>query len=191
MRMFLLLIFLVSCKAQDLQKLTDPPKTQSALIKSKWHNFPITIELSNTRKTDTEDAVINSVKKWNDALGFEAIRYQYTNYDDSIYTLGASNKNRVYFVNNFNGYDGHAENKNFINTQSLEIYHADIVFDAEAYYNLEDVLTHQLGHVLGEQHNTYGIDQHSVMNSIVSEIYNSLLTSGDVQKIKDRYGMSF
>lgn len=189
MKIFLLLIFLVSCKAQDLQSLVEKPKAVASVTKYKWQKFPITIELSNKKKDDTEDAVINSIKKWNDALGFEAIRYQYTNYDDTNYNVGASNKNRVYFVNNFRGYDGHAENKNYINTQSGEIYHADIVFDAEADYNFEDVLTHQIGHILGEEHNDYGVDKHSVMNSIVSEFYNSFLSSGDIQRIRARYSL--
>jgi hypothetical protein len=182
-------IMLVSCKAQDIQTAIDSTGKKTVVTKNtyKWHNFPIMIELSNTRKEETEEAVIASMKQWNDALGFEAFKYQYTDYDDTTYRIGNSTKNRIYFVTQFRGYDGHAESKNFLDNINLEIYHADILFNAEETYNFQDVLTHQLGHVLGEIHNPYGLDQYSVMNSIVFDVYNSILTTGDAERIKAKY----
>lgn len=186
----IILITMASCKIQTPEELKQQT-TLNTVKNYKWKKFPITIYLPSAKRAETENAMINSIRKWNDALGFTAFNYQYTNYDHTKYER--SNTNRVFILDTFNGYDGRGDNYNYIKNND-EIVASDILLDNRDHrfddneYDYEDVFTHQLGHVLGLHHNDYGADPDSVMNGIVMAIYNTFLSSGDVQRIKSYYG---
>lgn len=187
MRFLILIILfaLASCKPQDLvqtkQEKENPYKS------AKWKTFPITLIFPSSKRADIDQAVIASVSKWNEALRYEAIKIAYEDYDDTKY-ISEKSKNRVFFLKVFDGFDGYGDSKRYINPEANEIVKADIIIDDRGDYktdfDLENVLSHQIGHILGQAHIT---ESDSIMKSSVNRIYNTFMTSRDIQRIRDLY----
>ena len=181
------ILILTSCKPSDLTKTEDK---KSSPINAKWKQFPVMITLPLLKKGKIEHAVTNSVKQWNDALGFTAFVVEYENYDDS--TPIKTDKNRVFFHKYYNQNESQAFARNYMTPVDYEIVHSDIIFDDrgdwETDYDFETAFTHQLGHVLGVKHKAYGEDRHSVMNPLsYYAILYSVLTDGDINFIRAYY----
>lgn len=198
---YLILILLISCKAQDIQQALDANSKKeisgtSILVPSKnfhWNKkfFPITFYISTDRKADTENAISTAIDKWNKALGFKALAFAYGTFDDSVYVR--SPENRIFFAPRFSGSDVFANYYNYLSVDDEEIFHTDIVFDPRftyaTDYDLESVMMHQLGHALGEKHVEDKTDPQSVMTSGSEMVWHSELTDGDVARIRARYGV--
>jgi hypothetical protein len=178
------ILFLTSCKPSDLTKTEDAKSKPNP----KWKQFPIMLTFPLLKKGEIEHAVSASVRQYNDAIGFEAFKVEYENYDHSKQIK--TEKNRVFFDETYNCHESQSCSRVYMTPVDYEITHADIIFDMRAGsdYDFETALMHQLGHVLGVKHRAYNEDRYSVMNplSYYALLY-SVLTTGDMNLIRGHY----
>ena len=195
----LILIFVLvlssSCIVKDAIKLADTIKDYEKFDenKLKWTKFPIVITLPESKRDQTENIVHEVLTRWNNAMGFEALVYEYENFNESLEHTRID-KNRIFFANSSfkelaMAYRSYTKNELYYSRISFNTRHdfSELNNNESANY-FESVLMHEIGHLLGENHVSETIDSESVMNpKQVSYVNKANLSQGDVNRIRLRY----
>ena len=208
----LLTIVITSCGTESEKevKYVDNAHNESfGELRWSTNDLPITIQVPSSYQ-DTQavvDAFENAVGVWNDALGFNALELNFegvdvsigkplplqsnTFLDDGIFSL-------IFPSNWFDDIENGVLALTSFSYRDNQILHADIIFNNQ-YFNfstspsgnqldIESVLIHELGHLLGLSHVEVGDDPNSVMNPrLRSGDLKRILSNQDIQTIQERY----
>lgn len=207
---YILLVFLlVSCgkSSPDSGTVVNAHDDQSSqgISGLKWSQeaFPVIITVPTGYSVDWENAISNSAETWNDALGFEALRIVFEG-DNVVYSTASEYlKDDIFSVAfppkwiNSNTNILAATSYSFVNNR---IIHADVIFNMEGPFDfivgtraginvdLQSVVTHEFGHLLGMEHVDSSDDPNSIMNpKLGRNIIKRDLSNGDVERIQNRY----
>lgn len=128
-----------------------------------WVNeFPIKIHLSTTFPEEHKTAVLEAIDIWN--LSLNKMIFTLSEERDRSQTPHKNNKNTIYWLNPW-PYDIERIGSTFLHTIQNNIKEADIAINAQDYeisnentiyiyqYNLRSLIVHELGHILGLDHN--------------------------------------
>ena len=205
-------VFLVSCgqESSDEVRYVDNAHNESFdALRWSTNDFPIQIKVPAQYENDNDVrlAFENAVGVWNDALGFNILELVYSGTDVSVGVQPPYKSNTFLEDNIFSlifptswleDIDNSVLALTSFSYRSNRILHADILFNIQ-YFNfstnqqigtldLQSVLTHELGHLLGLSHVSESDDPQSIMNpKLRAQELKRVLSDGDVSTIQERY----
>jgi hypothetical protein len=212
--LILLCLLFVSCGAQSPANFiilhNDGGQSTGSISTFKWANesLPLYVHVPQELQAQYETSFELAANAWNDALGTTAIvivfdkvgNTQYKSVDQALNDPDTS----ITLQETWSVFPSFEESNLAVTvtqfTNSGIIYNADIFFNVEDFnfatagftrvfqHNIETVLIHELGHLLGLKHSTKEEDSSSVMLPTIpfgATILN--LSDRDITNIKDLY----
>jgi predicted Zn-dependent protease len=214
----IIIVNTISCGQSTNDKKVTTDSYNSKFRELRWANedFPIKIKIPKSLESEvnSSEAFSNAVNAWNSALGFNILELYYEGEDVSTKQQPPYNTtdflegtpfqiNSVIFPSEWldDADDQVLALTSFSHGQiSKRIFEADIIFNVENYsfstnasgergkIDLESVLVHELGHLLGLIHIEESEDSQSIMNpTLTTGSTKRNLSSGDFLRIQEKY----
>lgn len=206
---FILLFVLFSCgDKKTVVTIVDSHNDHDAdFLDLRWSSsdLPIKVYISNSYEINVQNAIISAMNTWNSAIGFDVFEHEIVNniYDyDSIEAFLNDNLTSVSFPSRWP-----AQTVDFVlASTSLKrvgnrIIKGDIMFNVtnpkyefsaslplNDKVDIESVVLHELGHLLGLNHVDTAEDHYSVMHkSIGKNQTKRVLSEKDIENILKKY----
>lgn len=148
--MFFILLVNVGCALPPASEIQCGFALNSYHQRVSWKGQQISVTVDNSFYPEYEQATKNAINTWNQAIGRQVLVYQ-----------GKSNNPKIYFVpnwtaaKNIEGWTTILWNDTIIKDYSIQINNNNFFFSVVYYWNgvdLESLILHELGHVLGLVH---------------------------------------
>lgn len=205
---FILIFLMVSCgDKKTVVTVVDAHNNNDAdFLDLRWSNsdLPIKIYISNSFEVSVQNAIINAMETWNNAIGFNVLEYEIV---DDIYDYTSIEA----FLND--GFSSvafptmwPAESVNALASTSFarignRIIKGDVMFNTtnpnysftaslplNNKVDIESVVLHEFGHLLGLNHVETSEDNNSVMNPVFGKNQlKRVLSDKDVENILKKY----
>lgn len=189
--------------------------TSSSLAPSRWNSsqFPLQIKISEDFENDEDQAIRDMATAWSDSVSNKASFMDasfYTSekdtvdlnaYEDAVIGVykmlewPSELPTTALAVTQIIGLRKNAGSS----SEYIEIQHADILVNYEIFgfttdrtfgYDLQTILLHEMGHLLGLYHNDSSVETSVMYPSITRSVENRYPKSADIEAISEKYGLS-
>lgn len=170
-------------------------------------HLPIDLSYGTSMTEDARQAFDEAIRVWNGALGSPVLRVVNRSTSDPI---GSENDPHAHIIGIRSGANWSQCDQSVMicgtkDEPAKTVYHyseflvdADIMLNQDfalsfqydpAKYDLTSIALHELGHVLGLDHDNESAPQISIMNSSISEGMVRHLSDRDIQKVRTLYSL--
>lgn len=210
-----ILLLLVSCEPPTQATIkASSSAASSAMAPSKWPKsaFPLKVKISSDFNSDEIAAIEDMGDAWNDS-----VNYQETFIDNDGPTAPKTNNLNSYVDSLIGVYrldswpselpgtalavtQIYGTRKNVgRSSEYIRIDHADILINYENFsfttdyswgYDLQTIVLHEMGHLLGLYHDDSSVDESVMFPTITRSVDNRYPHNRDIDTLKNKYGLS-